>query len=90
MSIAALFLRAIGDQARADTAPIATPMPPQQHRATLGWQRTFLSATDARQYDEGYAHWPAPMPRDLADSTPFSCGWLDHEHDDQEHEGRLP
>lgn len=54
---------------------------PQQYRASLGWHRVFLSANDARQYDAGYSQWPDPMPDDAALSTPYSCGWMDHESD---------
>ena len=45
---------------------------PQQHSAACGWRRVYLSASDARQYERGYGHWPAPMPAEVALSTPYS------------------
>ena len=56
----------------------------QQHRATCGWRRIFLSANDARQYEIGYTTWPKPMPAGVALSSPFTCGWFDRDHDAQE------
>jgi hypothetical protein len=55
----------------------------QQHKATIGWRRTFLAANDARQYEAGYAHWPEPMPDAVALSAPYSTGWFDREADEQ-------
>jgi hypothetical protein len=55
----------------------------EQHRASAGWKRVFLSRNDADQYDRGYALWPHPMPREQALSTPFSAGFFDAEADAQ-------
>lgn len=51
----------------------------QHFAARCGRRRVFLSEADAAAYERGFAHWPEPLPREVA-STPMSCGWWDREH----------
>jgi hypothetical protein len=53
----------------------------QQHRASCGRRRVFLSAADVYAYERGYAHWPEPLPPECLISTPMSQGWFDADHD---------
>ena len=59
---------------------------PTQHQARCGRRRVFLSDNDARQYEAGWNQWPNPMPADVALSTPYSRGYFDREHEEEQRE----
>lgn len=49
--------------------------------------RGFLSATDARAYEDGYLQYPAlPVP---CSGTPAATGWFDAEHEAMDRESNL-
>mgnify|MGYP000934341623 FL=1 len=49
--------------------------------------RGFLSATDARAYEDGYLQYPAlPVP---CSGTPAATGWFDAEHEEMDRESNL-
>jgi hypothetical protein len=57
----------------------------KHHQAQCGRRRVFLSRRDMVAYEDGYDLWPQAMPPEVAVSGPFSSGWHDRDHQQEQH-----